>query len=146
MKRRAPDQQNVPMPSGQGVDEGSSDPEIQQTDLRGVLADMQSAIAELQAQVLGRADEPPDGGTEADESGFELEVVPGAIWTGDCWIAGTLYSGYDTDSALPWIKIDLTSGTPTITEEAGPPPSPWGQGHVWRKKSDQTTIYIDRLG
>ena len=80
---------------------------------------------------------------------LRAEVGPSAEgWTGNCWIAGSLYSGFNATSS-PWSRIDLTQAVilePVITEEDGPPPSPWGQGIIWRKKVDQTTIYIDRLG
>ncbi|MCX6996518.1 MAG: hypothetical protein NTV49_05410 [Kiritimatiellaeota bacterium] len=87
------------------------------------------------------------GATFQAEAAPAARRQPAACWSGDCWIAGVLYSGKATDAAKEWIRIDLsTTPYPTITEEAGPPPSPWGQGAIWRRKSDQTTLYIDRLG
>jgi hypothetical protein len=46
-----------------------------------------------------------------------------------------------TDASKPWVKYDIATGI--ITQEIGPPASPWGANETWRKKSDFTgSIYF----
>ena len=66
-----------PLPSGEAVDAGTSDPEILQDDARAQLARLEASVAQLQDEVLGRQEDPPDAGTEIEESGFDADVVPG---------------------------------------------------------------------
>jgi hypothetical protein len=54
--------------------------------------------------------------------------------------AGRLYDDLN-ESEKPWVKYDLSTGV--ITEEVGPPASPWGVNETWRKKSDASgSIYF----
>ena len=71
-QRQAP----PPMPSGQAVDEGTSDPEILQADVTAKLEHIEAAVAQLQDEVLGNREMPPDAGTETEESGFSADVIP----------------------------------------------------------------------
>jgi hypothetical protein len=47
--------------------------------------------------------------------------------------AGNLTDGL-TDASKPWVLYRLDTGA--ITEQEGPPASPWGANETWRKKSD----------
>jgi len=66
---------------------------------------------------------------------FTIECIgTGGTYTGNAYTpAGILVTGL-TDTSKPWVKHNLSTGA--ITEETGPPSTPWGASETWRKKSD----------
>jgi hypothetical protein len=46
---------------------------------------------------------------------------------------GTKTTGL-TDTTKPWVKYRMDTGA--ITQEIGPPASPWGANEIWRLKAD----------
>jgi len=77
---------------------------------------------------------PPKQGDDAQPGG-------GGAFNGMAYTpAGRLYDDLN-ESEKPWVKYDLSTGI--ITEEVGPPASPWGVNETWRKKSDASgSIYF----
>ena len=58
----------------------------------------------------------------------------GGTFNGEAYTpSGLVVEGLD-DNTKPWVRYNLA--TNAITEETGPPASPWGSNESWRKKSD----------
>lgn len=80
---------------------------------------------------------------------FALEseyIISGALvpFTGNGWIRGKRHTLMNADPAKNYLQINLSTNPATVTEVDGPPPDPWGDNEVWRKKSDIVgDLYID---
>ena len=70
-------------------------------------------------------------------------LVAQSDWTGEVNVDNIPYTGYNMNTNLPWIRLDVSTASPQITEEAGPAVP--GQGIIWRRKNDQRVIYFNRL-
>ena len=69
------------------------------------------------------------------------------LFSGTAYIKGVKFTGLSNTPAKPWLHIVFDpTATPgvTVTEDAGPPPDPWGANDSWRAKADiMGALYID---
>jgi len=56
-------------------------------------------------------------------------------FSGKGWIRGKRRTDLNTDPTKPYMQIDISTDPATVTEVDGPPPDPWADNDVWRKKS-----------
>ena len=65
-------------------------------------------------------------------------------FSGNAWIRGKRFTGLDGTPAKKYLQITISTNPATVIEQDGPPPDPWGDNDVWRKKSDISgDLYID---
>ena len=68
----------------------------------------------------------------------------GVTFSGNGWIRGQRFTGLNATPAKPYLQITISTNPATVAEVDGPPPNPWGDDEVWRKKSDISgDLYID---
>lgn len=68
-----------------------------------------------------------------------------AAFSGNVWLGSYRHSGKNSDSAMPWVKVDLSAGT--VTEVLGPPSNPVADNEVWFEKANTYgDARVDRVG
>ncbi len=87
-----------------------------------------------------------DGGTDVTPdqvpSGWPYRPGGASVFTGRAYAPdGKETTGLTSDTNKPYVKFNFA--TSEFTEENGPPPYPWGQNEVWRRKAGVAgDIYI----
>ena len=65
-------------------------------------------------------------------------------FSGTAYVVGKKFTGLNSDSSLPWVRINVANVT--AVEDAGPAPDPFGANETWREKSKQAgDIIVDRF-
>lgn len=108
-----------------------------------VVADFMSLIGRLFNGIRG------ENGVEVRNEGLEI-IISGsgggaARFSGVAYVAGTRIENLNSDSASPWVRVNLYDGT--AVQHSGPPPNPFPPGEEWyAKASTAGDIHVLRAG
>ncbi len=89
--------------------------------------------------------EPPDEDAfedpDIDHPYFDSE---GGVFSGVVYLSGLRFTGLDSDSTKPWVKVDVANSA--VTEQDGPPSNPFPPGEEWYEKGKTVgDIHVTRL-
>ena len=76
---------------------------------------------------------------------LRLRITPGAVgvaFDGVVYLGGVKFTGLNTSSNLPWVRVNVRTGS--VQENAGPAPTPFPPDEVWYEKAKQFgPIYVN---
>ena len=105
---------------------------------------------ERNIDVIDTAIKNSRGATDATKVSFGADgslIIDGggvSAFSGTAYMAGRRVDGLNSDNTKLWVKVDVSNGT--VTEEAGPPSSPFPPNEEWYEKSKTSgDIHVTRL-